>query len=51
MSSAPLSSSGGRESMQGQIVIYSIIGCPHCIEAKNTLQDKKLPYTDVSVDR
>ena len=37
--------------LKGRIVIYSIIGCPHCLQAKSTLQDLKLPFTDVSVDR
>ena len=37
--------------LKGRIVIYSIVGCPHCLQAKSTLQDLKLPFTDVSVDR
>ena len=37
--------------LKGRIVIYSILGCPHCLQAKSTLQDLKLPFTDVSVDR
>ncbi|XP_074642109.1 uncharacterized protein LOC141899601 [Tubulanus polymorphus] len=36
--------------MKGRIVIYSIVGCPHCIAAKNTLQQFILPYTDISLD-
>lgn len=36
---------------KGRIVIYSIVGCPHCLQAKSLLQDLKLPYVDVSVDR
>ena len=28
-------------------VFYS----PHCLQAKSTLQDLKLPFVDVSVDR
>ena len=37
--------------LKGRIVIYSILGCPHCLQAKSTLQDLKLPFTDVSIDR
>ncbi len=37
--------------LKGRIVIYSIVGCPHCLAAKSTLQELKLPFTDVSVDR
>ena len=37
--------------LKGRIVIYSIIGCPHCLQAKSTLQDLRLPFTDVSIDR
>ena len=37
--------------LKGRIVVYSIVGCPHCLKAKSTLHDLKLTYTDVSVDR
>lgn len=37
--------------LQGRIVIYSIVGCPHCLQAKSTLKEKNLPFVDVSVDR
>ena len=37
--------------LTGRIVVYSIVGCPHCLQAKSTLQDLGLPFTDVSVDR
>ena len=37
--------------LRGQIVVYSIVGCPHCLKAKSTLRDLKLTYADVSVDR
>ena len=46
-----MSAGSSTREMLGQIVVYSIVRCPHCIAAKNTLQDNKLPYTDVSVDR
>ena len=31
--------------------MYSIVGCPHCLKAKSTLNEQHLPYVDVSVDR
>ncbi|XP_023325564.1 uncharacterized protein LOC111699192 [Eurytemora carolleeae] len=34
-----------------KIVIYSITGCPHCVAAKNSLQENGLTYVDVGVDR
>ncbi|XP_070194487.1 uncharacterized protein [Littorina saxatilis] len=36
--------------LKGRIIVYSILGCPHCMRAKNTLQDFDLPYTDVRLD-
>ncbi|CAD5115554.1 DgyrCDS4518 [Dimorphilus gyrociliatus] len=36
--------------MKGRIVVFSIIGCPHCMNAKNLLQEKGLEYADVSLD-
>ena len=35
----------------GRIVVYSIVGCPHCLKAKSTLREQGLSYTEVSVDR
>lgn len=37
--------------LKGQVVVYSILGCPHCMKAKNTLQEKGIPYTDISLDK
>ncbi len=48
---APRISSQKQLSLKGQIVIYSIPGCPHCAKAKATLRDKRLPFLDISVDR
>ena len=41
-----------RRNMQlnGRIVVYSIVGCPHCMKAKSTLQALELPYEDISLD-
>lgn len=36
--------------LQGRILVYSILGCPHCMRAKSTLQELNLPYTDVRLD-
>ncbi|XP_076462011.1 uncharacterized protein LOC143294531 [Babylonia areolata] len=36
--------------LQGRIVVYSILGCPHCMRAKNTLMELGLPYQDVRLD-
>ncbi|XP_045104808.1 uncharacterized protein LOC123500167 isoform X2 [Portunus trituberculatus] len=35
----------------GQVVVYSIAGCPHCLAAKKTLRDSGVPFIDVPVDR
>jgi len=37
--------------IKGQVIVYSILGCPHCMKAKNTLANLQIPYTDVSLDR
>ncbi|XP_077981062.1 uncharacterized protein LOC144436208 [Glandiceps talaboti] len=36
--------------LKGRIIVYSIVGCPHCMRAKSTLQQLGLAYTDVSLD-
>ncbi len=46
-----MSSSDESRLPKGRVVVYSIVGCPHCLKAKSTLQEKKLTFTDVSVDR
>ena len=33
------------------IVVYSIVGCPHCKAAKKRLRDENLQFLDVSVDK
>ena len=35
----------------GTVIVYSIIGCPHCIKAKNTLSELSLKYIDISIDK
>lgn len=37
--------------LKGRVLVYSILGCPHCMRAKNTLQELGVPYTDVSLDK
>ncbi|XP_070191162.1 uncharacterized protein [Littorina saxatilis] len=36
--------------LEGRILVYSILGCPHCMRMKSTLQDMGLPYTCVRLD-
>ena len=31
-------------------MVYSIIGCPHCMRAKNSISELGLPYQDISLD-
>ena len=33
------------------IVVYSIVGCPHCKAAKKRLHYENLQFLDVSVDK
>ena len=39
-----------RMEIQGQVLVYSILGCPHCMRSKNTLQEQGLPYVDVNLE-
>ena len=36
--------------IKGRVVVYSIVGCPHCMKAKSTLQDLSVPYVDVNLE-
>ena len=36
--------------LRGRVLVYSILGCPHCMKAKSTLQDRGVPYTDVNLE-
>lgn len=36
--------------LKGRILVYSVVGCPHCVAVKDTLQSLQLPYCDVSLD-
>ena len=36
--------------LQGQIVIYSTSGCPHCKASKSKLDSLNLPYVDINLD-
>ena len=36
--------------IKGQVVIYSISGCPHCKKAKQTLKRLELPFHVVNLD-
>lgn len=35
----------------GRVTVYSIQGCPHCVQAKNTLGRMGVPVCDVDVGR
>jgi len=37
--------------MRGQIVVYSISGCPHCTAAKSLLKENSLVFVDVGLDK
>ena len=37
--------------MKGQIVVYSIIGCPYCLRAKGYLDQLGLTYIDINLDK
>ena len=34
----------------GQVLVYTISGCPHCRKAKHTLRELELPYYSVKLD-
>ena len=36
--------------MKGRITVYSITGCPYCIQAKNELRELGLEYVDINLD-
>jgi glutaredoxin len=37
--------------LKGRVLVYSILGCPHCMKAKSILQELGVPYTDVSLEK
>ena len=37
--------------LKGRVLVYSILGCPHCMRAKSSLQQLGIPYIDVSLDK
>ena len=36
--------------LKGRVVVYSILGCPHCLSAKQKLTEMNIPFTDVRFD-
>ena len=36
--------------LKGRIIVYSIVGCPHCMKAKHSLKEKGIPFHDVSLN-
>jgi len=41
---------GDQSPAKEMVVVYSILGCPHCISAKQKLGEMKIPFTDVRLD-
>ena len=39
------------ERLEGRVVVYSIVGCPHCLKAKSTLQELRIGFVDVDLGR
>ncbi|XP_063070524.1 uncharacterized protein zgc:152951 isoform X1 [Engraulis encrasicolus] len=38
-------------SFKGRVTVYSVIGCPHCIQAKSSLKELGLPVCDVDINQ
>ncbi|VDK44202.1 unnamed protein product [Anisakis simplex] len=38
------------EDLKGTVIVYSIVGCERCEEAKQHLSMLRIPYTDISLD-
>ena len=36
--------------IKGRVVVYSIVGCPHCLQAKSLLTSQGIPFQDVSLN-
>lgn len=37
--------------MKGRVTVYSVLGCPHCIQAKATLKKLGLPVCEVDINK
>lgn len=37
--------------MRGRVTVYSVPGCPHCIQAKATLSTLGVPVCDVDINK
>ncbi|XP_031416892.1 uncharacterized protein zgc:152951 isoform X2 [Clupea harengus] len=37
--------------IEGRVTVYSVIGCPHCLQAKSTLKKLGLPVCDVDINQ
>lgn len=40
-----------RPIMKGRVTVYSVPGCPHCIQAKATLRTLGVPVCDVDLNK
>ena len=39
-----------RDEFSGRITVFSITGCPHCQQAKQTLQSLELSFTEINLE-
>lgn len=39
------------DQFKGRALIYSIVGCPHCLRAKASLREHNIPFVDISIDQ
>lgn len=39
------------DQFKGRVIVYSIVGCPHCLRSKASLRELKIPFVDVSIDQ
>lgn len=37
--------------IEGRVTVYSVVGCPHCLQAKSTLKELGLPVCDVDINQ
>lgn len=40
-----------KSDMKGRVTVYSVLGCPHCIQAKATLMTLGLPVCEVDINK
>ncbi|XP_055071223.1 uncharacterized protein [Misgurnus anguillicaudatus] len=40
-----------KSNMKGRVTVYSVLGCPHCTQAKDTLRNLGLPVCNVDINK